>query len=126
MQLVPLSHSQNVDQGRRDFLQEQFPNFHKFSEAQPHLNTFIISSGTKQTFGATGKGIRHLVCSFLIHRGKFQLLEDCRSCNSAEENLFLTSNNSQEIHAEIQLKLNRYSFYIAHLQHLLFFSIAKV
>ena len=126
MQLVPLSHSQNVDQGRRDFLQEQFPNFHKFSEAQPHLSTFIISSGTKQTFGATGKEIRHLVCSFLIHRGKCQLLEDCRSCNSAEENLFLISNNSQEIHAEIQLKLNRYSFYIAHLQHLLFFSSAKV
>ena len=73
-----LSYLQNVEHVWRDLLQEQFPNLHKFSKVQPRLNTFIISSGSKQTSGATGKGISYLVSpSFpLIHRAKCQLLED--------------------------------------------------
>ena len=53
----------NVKQGRQDLLQEQFPDLPEFSEVQLHLNTFILSCGTKQTSGATGKGIRCLVSS---------------------------------------------------------------
>ena len=49
LQLIPPSHSQNIEQGRRDLLQEQFPDIHEFSEAQPHLNIFNISSGTEWT-----------------------------------------------------------------------------
>lgn len=154
-----------------DQLQEQFPDLHEFSEVQPHMNIFIISSGTKQTSGATGKGIRYLV-SPSFHSGQCQLLEDqhltnismqlsasesvsssekmnCQLVvdflvqkhpiyslqnytstsfsmdhvefllyfgrNNAEETLFLVSDNSQEVHAGIQLNLNRYSFYSAHL-----------
>ena len=52
---------------RRDLLQEQFPDLHEYSEVQPHLNTFIISSGTKQTSGSTDKGMRYLVSPSFPH-----------------------------------------------------------
>ena len=67
MQLTPLSHLQNVEQGRRELLQKQISDLYELSEVQPHLNTFIISSGIKQTSGAIGKGIRYLVSPSFPH-----------------------------------------------------------
>ena len=52
---VAASRLQNVEQGKRDFLQQQFLDLHKSSEVQPHLNTFIISSGTKQISRASDR-----------------------------------------------------------------------
>ena len=66
VQLIP-SHCQNVEQIRRKLLQNQFPDLHEFSKSQSHLNTFIISSGTKQTPGATSKGIKYLFSPSFPH-----------------------------------------------------------
>ena len=67
MQLTPLSHSQNVEQGRQELLQKQFPDLHESSEAEPPLNTLIISSGTKKISGATGKGRKYLISPSFPH-----------------------------------------------------------
>ena len=40
MELIPPSHSQNVERGRQDLLQEQFPDLHEFSEVQPKLKLY--------------------------------------------------------------------------------------
>ena len=61
MELIPSSHSLNIEQGKQDLLQGQFSDLHKFSELKPHLNTVTISPRTIKAFGATGKWIRYLV-----------------------------------------------------------------
>ena len=61
LQLIPPSHSQNVEHGRFDLVQEQCPDLQGLSDEQPHLNTFNISSGTNETSLLTSIGTTYLV-----------------------------------------------------------------